>query len=83
MEHHPNFVEQLAEIEQRKIDDARAEIDQLHLEALAEHVRREVMALVTSYGFEIEHDYWGTERTMLRHMTPRGYDYEIPLGESE
>lgn len=62
----------------------RIKIEADHLEALAEHVRREVMALVASYGFDIEVDHWGTEKTVLRHRTPRGgYDYEIPLGESE
>lgn len=61
----------------------RAKIEAAHLEALAEHVRREVMALVDSYGFDIEVDHWGTEQAMLRHRTARGYDYEIPLGESE
>lgn len=61
----------------------RAKIEADHLEALAEHVRREVMALVDSYGFDIDVDYWGTEKTVLRHRTPTGYDYEIPLGESE
>jgi len=61
----------------------RAKIEAAHLEALAEHVRREVLALVDSYGFEIDIDYWDTERTVLRHLTPTGYDYEIPLGVSE
>lgn len=62
----------------------RAKIEAAHLEALAEHVRREVMALVDRYGFDIEVDYWGTEKTVLRHRTANGgYDYEIPLGESE
>lgn len=74
---HPNYLKQLAEIAQR-------EKERHHLEALGEHVRREVMALVASYGFDIEHDHWGTERTVLRHRTANGgYDYEIPLGESE
>lgn len=61
----------------------RAEIESVHLEALAIHVRREVMALVDRYGFEIDVDHWGTGKTVLRHSTPTGYDYEIPLGVSE
>lgn len=76
MTEHPNYTKQKAEARARMLDRA-------HLEALAEHVRREVMALVASYGFDIEVDHWGTEQAMLRHRTPRGYDYEIPLGESE
>lgn len=76
MEQHPNYVKQKQEIADRRM--AR-----IHMEALAEHVRREVMALVASYDFDIEVDRWGTEQTMLRHRTERGYDYEIPLGESE
>lgn len=70
-EHHPDNV-------------WRATVEADHLEALGEHVRREVMKLVASYGFDIEHDHWGTERTMLRHRTSNGgYDFETPLGESE
>lgn len=76
-EWHPNFLQQLEQIKQR-------EVERHHLEALGEHVRREVMALVASYNFDIEHDHWGAERAMLRHRTSNGgYDYEIPLGESE
>lgn len=77
MEQHPNFVKQLAEIRQR-------EIDRHHLEALGEHVRRAIMALAAEHNFDIEHDHWGTEKTMLRHRSGTGgWDYEIPLGESE
>lgn len=61
----------------------RAKIEADHLEALAEHVRREVLALVGRYGFEIDIDRWDTGQTVLRHLTPTGYDYEIPLGVSE
>lgn len=62
----------------------RAKIEADHLEALAEHVRREVMALVDSYGFDIDVDRWGTWQIVLQHRTANGgYDYEIPLGVSE
>lgn len=82
MEHHPNFIDQLAEIEQRKIDKAQARADRLHLEALTENVRRNIHALLSDSGFELAIDHWGDGGIILEHVTSDGrYDYEIPLGD--
>lgn len=82
MTHHENFIQQLAEIEQRKIDDDQAAVDRMHLEAQALNLRHNINALLDAAGFELDIDHWGTGRIVLQHTSSTG-DFDVDFGTGQ
>ncbi len=77
---HPNYLKQKQEIRQREIDRA-------HLEAQAENIQRDLLALwARNPGWELDVDRWGSGGIVLRHFSNTEhntfkFDYETTLDQ--